>query len=91
MGTQKTQQLKEVIQNQLANFPNNSESSVLIDNDVMSEDKFLDSQSSIDLNSVELNDAVEEQKVQNLTAVIPSQKKLQKTCWFDEDGNRICR
>jgi hypothetical protein len=91
MGTQNKKQLKEVIQNQLANFPNNSESSVLIDNDVTSEDKSLDSHSSSDLNAVELNNVVDEQESQDLVAVNLPNKRKPKTCGYDEDGYLICK
>ncbi len=51
----------------------------------------LNLQSSSDLNTVELNGAVEKQKFQDFVAVsLPNKRLGTKTCWLDEDGYKRC-
>lgn len=70
------QELTEDMQNETATLENEGNS--------------LELDYSSNTDEIESKDAVEGETVQHLTGVIPSQKQLQKTCWYDEDGNRVC-
>ncbi|MBW4557182.1 MAG: hypothetical protein KME59_14785 [Trichormus sp. ATA11-4-KO1] len=77
------QQLTDDMQNEMIDSLNNSAT-------LENEGNSLELDYSCNADEIESKDAVEEEKVQHLTGVIPSQKQLQKTCWYDEDGNRVC-
>ncbi|MEH2085146.1 hypothetical protein [Nostoc sp.] len=91
MNSQNTQQLTDDIQKETSQSLNNSESSSISENDGISGDNYQDLQSNINLNKTELNDASGEKDVQDLSEVIPPRKKELKSCWVDDDGNRVCK
>ncbi|MGJ5630031.1 hypothetical protein [Nostoc sp. CALU 1950] len=91
MESQNIQQLTNDIQNEASNSLNKSQSEVAVQNDSGLGDNSQELQSSIDINKTELNDVVGEKEVEHFAEGIPPmKKKLQQTCWVDEDGNRVC-
>ncbi|MFN6569100.1 hypothetical protein [Dendronalium sp. ChiSLP03b] len=77
----------------LLNYLNTSNSSSVLENHNISGDNAIKSNSSINRNQTQLQnqDAVEKQEAQNILRQIPSKKILLADCWYDADGNRICR
>ncbi|MBD2243823.1 hypothetical protein [Nostoc sp. FACHB-888] len=91
MNSQNTQLLTDKIQKEISQSLNNSEFSSLRENHGISGDNYHDLQSNIDLNKTELNDPTGEKNVQDVTQGIPPRKKELKSCWVDDDGNRVCK
>ncbi|MFK0729608.1 MAG: hypothetical protein ACFKPT_04915 [Gloeotrichia echinulata GP01] len=86
MSTQTAQQLQDDTQNQLSLSLNNTEVAEAIGNEDESE------VNCIDAAQTELNYTVGSQEVPNFsTSVMPPKMKLKNNCWYDEDGNYVCK
>ncbi|MBW4427201.1 MAG: hypothetical protein KME50_22860 [Nostoc desertorum CM1-VF14] len=90
MNSQNTQLLTDEIQNKLSKDLKNSKKDVAFEDESTSKETTGESQSSINSESIELNDAVDKQEFHNFADVVHS-KELKETCWLDDYGYRVCK